>query len=252
MRWSQRLAKLAALLVCATITATAFSAAAPSAKPEDVGLSTARLKHVAELVQRHIDAGSFSGAVTLVARNGRIAYYEAAGSMDLEAKKPMAKDAMFRIMSMTKPVIGVATMMMIEEGKVRLQDPISKFIPEWADMTVAIPNAQPAARVGGAPTQARRRPGRRAFVLHRARGARSHHSRLAHAHRRLVSGPMSNAAARKVAAGRRTRSRTTSRGSAKSRSSSSPARAGRTAPRLPSTRCLESSRSHRACRSTSS
>jgi CubicO group peptidase (beta-lactamase class C family) len=202
MRWFERLAKLAALLVCATITATAFSAAAPSAKPEDVGLSTARLKHVAELVQRHIDAGSFSGAVTLVARNGRIAYYEAAGSMDLEAKKPMAKDAMFRIMSMTKPVIGVATMMMIEEGKVRLQDPISKFIPEWADMTVAMPNAQPAARVGGAPTQARgdgpaAEPSYYTVPAEREVTIRD---LLTHTGG-LVSGPMSNAAARKVAAG---------------------------------------------------
>jgi CubicO group peptidase (beta-lactamase class C family) len=202
MRWFERLAKLAALLVCATITATAFSAAAPSAKPEDVGLSTARLKHVAELVQRHIDAGSFSGAVTLVARNGRIAYYEAAGSMDLEAKKPMAKDAMFRIMSMTKPVIGVATMMMIEEGKVRLQDPISKFIPEWADMTVAMPTAQPAARVGGAPTQARgdgpaAEPSYYTVPAEREVTIRD---LLTHTGG-LVSGPMSNAAARKVAAG---------------------------------------------------
>jgi hypothetical protein len=72
-------------------------------------------------VQRHIAAGSFSGAVTLVARNGRIAHHEAQGLMDLDAKKPLAKDGIFRIMSMTKPVIGVAVLMMMEEGKVRLQ-----------------------------------------------------------------------------------------------------------------------------------
>ena len=94
-------------------------------------------------MQRHIAAGSFSGAVTLVARNGRIGYHEAYGSMDLEAKKPMVKDGIFRIMSMTKPVIGVAMLMMMEEGKVRLQDPVSKFIPEWKNMTVAV--ALPAA-----------------------------------------------------------------------------------------------------------
>src|SRR5262245_13297383 len=67
-------------------------AAGPNARPEDVGLSAERLKRVADLVQRHIAAGSFSGAVTLVARNGRIAYHEAQGSMDLDAKKPMVKD----------------------------------------------------------------------------------------------------------------------------------------------------------------
>ena len=67
------------------------------------------------LVQRHTAAGSFSGAVTLVARNGRVAYHEAQGVMDLETKKPMARDGIFRITSMTKPVIGVATLMMMEE-----------------------------------------------------------------------------------------------------------------------------------------
>ena len=107
-------------------------------------------------MQRHIAAGSFSGAVTLVARNGRIAHHEAHGVMDLETKKPMAKDGIFRIMSMTKPVIGVAILMMMEEGKVRLQDPVSKFIPEWKDMTVGVP--LPAARAR-APAARRRRAG---------------------------------------------------------------------------------------------
>jgi len=128
-----------------------LTAAAPTGKPEDVGLSSERLKRVAELVQRHITAGSFSGAVTLVARNGRIAYHEAQGVMDLETKKPMVKDGIFRLMSMTKPVIGVAILMMMEEGKVRLQDPVSKFVPEWKNMTVAVSQpAPPGARVGGA------------------------------------------------------------------------------------------------------
>jgi CubicO group peptidase (beta-lactamase class C family) len=202
MRWTKRSTNLLALLACATITVTAFSAGAPSAKPEDVGLSTARLKHVAELVQRHIDAGSFSGAVTLVARNGRIAYYEAAGSMDLEAKKPMAKDAMFRIMSMTKPVIGVATMMMIEEGKVRLQDPISKFIPEWAHMTVAVPSPAPAAGGPPGPPPQARGDGAAEPAYYTVPAEREVTIRDLLTHTGgLVSGPMSNAAARKVAAG---------------------------------------------------
>ena len=203
MRWTKRSTNLVALLACATITATAFSAGAPSARPEDVGLSTARLKHVAELVQRHIDTGSFSGAVTLVARNGRIAYYEAAGSMDLEAKKPMAKDAMFRIMSMTKPVIGVATMMMIEEGKVRLQDPVSKFIPEWAHMTVAVPSPAPATGgPPGPPPQARGdgAPVEPVYYTVPAEREITIRDLLTHTGG-LVSGPMSNSAARKVAAG---------------------------------------------------
>ena len=148
---------LAGFIVVLGLTlAWPLTAAAPTAKPEEVGLSTDRLKRVAELVQRHVAAGSFSGAVALVARNGRIGYHEAFGSMDLEAKKPMAKDGIFAIMSMTKPVIGVATLMMMEEGKVRLQDPISKFIPEWKNMTVAValPAAPGARGAGPAPAPA--------------------------------------------------------------------------------------------------
>jgi CubicO group peptidase (beta-lactamase class C family) len=143
---------LPALVVVGGLTlAWPLTAAAPTAKPEEVGLSTERLKRVSELVQRHITAGNFSGAVTLVARNGRIAHHEAQGLMDLDAKKPMVKDGIFRIMSMTKPVIGVAILMMMEEGKVRLQDPVSRFIPEWRDMTVGVALPAPAgARGGGA------------------------------------------------------------------------------------------------------
>jgi CubicO group peptidase (beta-lactamase class C family) len=147
----------AALIVASVLTLGGpLTATAPTAKAEDVGLSSERLKRVAELVQRHITTGSFSGAVTLVARNGRIAYHEAQGVMDLETKRPMVKDGIFRIMSMTKPVIGVATLMMVEEGKIRLTDPVSKFIPEWKNMTVGVPlpagqggSAAPGGRAGG-------------------------------------------------------------------------------------------------------
>src|SRR5262245_66545948 len=104
MQRTVRAAVAAVILASALILARPLTAAAPTSKPEDVGLSTERLKRVAELAQRHIAAGSFSGAVTLVARNGRIGYHEAFGQMDLEAKKPMVKDGIFRIMSMTKPI----------------------------------------------------------------------------------------------------------------------------------------------------
>jgi CubicO group peptidase (beta-lactamase class C family) len=134
----------------------------PKAKPEDVGMSTERLKRVHELIQRHLDAGSFSGAVTLVARNGRIAHLEAQGLMDIETKKPMATNAMFRIMSMTKPVVGVATLMMIEEGKVRLTDPVSRFIPSFRGIKVGvlIPTTTAlAGQRGAAPAAATPAPG---------------------------------------------------------------------------------------------
>ena len=112
----------------------------PTGKPEDVGLSSERLRRVVDLMQRHINGGTFSGAVTLVARHGRVVHHEALGLMDLEAKKPMQKDAIFRIMSMTKPVVGVSILMMVEEGKVRLTDPVSRFIPELQGLQVVVPN----------------------------------------------------------------------------------------------------------------
>jgi CubicO group peptidase (beta-lactamase class C family) len=121
----------------------------PTGKAEDAGMSTERLARIKEAVQRHIDAGNIPGAVTLVARNGKLVHLEAHGVLDVETKRPMPKDAIFRLASMTKPVAAVTVMMMVEEGKVRLNDPISRFIPEFANMKVAV--APPGGRAGGAP-----------------------------------------------------------------------------------------------------
>jgi CubicO group peptidase (beta-lactamase class C family) len=111
----------------------------PLGKPEDAGMSADRLRRIHEAIQRHVDAGEISGAVTLVARRGRIVHFEAHGLMDIESKRPMQKDAIFRIASMSKPITGAAVMMMLEEGKLRLNDPVSKFLPEFANPKVAIP-----------------------------------------------------------------------------------------------------------------
>ena len=86
----------------------------PTGKPEEAGMSTERLQRIHQAVQRHIDAGAISGAVTLVARHGKIVHFQAHGLMDLESKKSMTTDAIFRIASMTKPITGVAVMMMVE------------------------------------------------------------------------------------------------------------------------------------------
>lgn len=111
----------------------------PSGKPEDAGMSAERLQRIHEMIQRHIDAREISGAVTLVARRGHIVHFEAHGFMDLESKTPMRKDAIFRLASMSKPITAVAVMMLVEEGKVRLNDPVSKYIPEFKEMKVAMP-----------------------------------------------------------------------------------------------------------------
>ena len=122
---------------------TAFLAIAPSAsipevKPESVGLSHERLARIHETMERYIAAHQVAGAVTLVARQGHVVHLEAHGLSDIESAKPMAKDSMFRIWSMTKPVAGTAILMLIEEGKVRLNDPVSKFIPEFKGQKVAV------------------------------------------------------------------------------------------------------------------
>jgi CubicO group peptidase (beta-lactamase class C family) len=135
------------LLVFSAILAAALpslAASIPVAKPEQTGFSSERLTRIHDMVQCHIDAHDISGAVTLVARNGKIAHFEAHGLADIEAKKPMSKDSLFWIMSMTKPVVGTAVLMMMEEGKLRLTDPISKFIPEFKGMKVAVMQDRPA------------------------------------------------------------------------------------------------------------
>jgi CubicO group peptidase (beta-lactamase class C family) len=112
----------------------------PVGAPEDVGMSSARLARIGTVVARHIEAGDIAGAVTLVARRGRIVHLEAHGLADIDTRTPMATDAIFRLASMSKPITAVAIMMLAEEGKLALSDPVAKFIPEFANLTsVAVP-----------------------------------------------------------------------------------------------------------------
>jgi CubicO group peptidase (beta-lactamase class C family) len=126
------------LMVLALLVLPLTADSLPAGKSEDVGVSSERLQRIHETIQRHVDAGDISGAVTLVASRGRIVHLEAHGLMDIESKKPMEKDTIFRLASMSKPITAVAVLMMIEEGKVRLDDPVSKFIPEFGHMKVAV------------------------------------------------------------------------------------------------------------------
>jgi CubicO group peptidase (beta-lactamase class C family) len=106
-------------------------------KPEEVGLSSAQLDLIdRHLNQRYIDPAKIAGALTLVARKGEIAYFSPLGSMDLERGKPMTRDTIFRIYSMSKPIASVALMMLYEQGHFQLMDPVQKFIPEWRNLAV--------------------------------------------------------------------------------------------------------------------
>ena len=107
------------------------------AKPEAVGLSSHRLARLDAFVERnYIEPGKLKGAVLAVARRGQVAHLSALGQMDAERARPMREDAIFRIYSMTKPLTTTAFMMLVEEGLAALDDPVSKFIPEWKDMGV--------------------------------------------------------------------------------------------------------------------
>ena len=163
----------------------------------DVGLSAERLERINQVVQRAIEAREISGAVTLVSRRGRIAHFEAQGLMDVEHKTPMRKDAIFRIASMTKPVTGVAILMLVEDGKVRLSDPVSRFIPEFKD-TKSRSSATPRGR---RVVPARRRPLPRSIPC---RPADHHGPRSADAH----LGPCERRRRRPGSFARRTRATT--------------------------------------------
>ena len=127
------------LALCAGLLASAFSTAAelPRDQPDAVGMSSARLARIAPAMQRYIDAELTPGVITAVMRHGKLIHYKAQGHMDVASAKPMREDAIFRIASMTKPIASVALMMLWEEGRFQLRDPVSKFIPEFAAAQVS-------------------------------------------------------------------------------------------------------------------
>jgi CubicO group peptidase (beta-lactamase class C family) len=129
---------LALLLIFPLGALRGADAPLPAADPEEVGLSSERLSRIHTALQRYIDDNKLAGAVTLVARKGRVVHFQAQGVMDIESKKPMQKDTLFRMASTTKPVTSVAILMLMEEGKLRLNDPVSRFLPEFKDMKVAV------------------------------------------------------------------------------------------------------------------
>ncbi|HTT81455.1 MAG TPA: serine hydrolase domain-containing protein, partial [Stellaceae bacterium] len=106
--------------------------------PEQLGFSAARLERAAAVIRGDVDSGVIPGAVLAIARAGRIAYAEAFGFRDREAKAPMPVDAIFRIASMTKPLTSAAAMMLAEEGRLDIAAPVAQYLPEMADMTVGV------------------------------------------------------------------------------------------------------------------
>ncbi|MGD0624665.1 MAG: serine hydrolase domain-containing protein [Thermodesulfobacteriota bacterium] len=112
--------------------------------PEEVGLSTERLNRISAWIQTDVDKGIVPGAVVMVLRKGKIAYYEAFGYRDREKKIPMTRDSIFRLASMTKPFTSLAIMLLAEEGKIQLVYPVSRYLPEFKDLKVGVEKKDPA------------------------------------------------------------------------------------------------------------
>jgi CubicO group peptidase (beta-lactamase class C family) len=121
----------------------------PRAKPADVGLSSERLEQITQVLNEDTKKGTVPGAVLLVARHGKIAYFQTAGVLDPATKVPMPLDGIFRIYSMSKAVTTVSAMMLFEEGKFTLDEPLAKYLPQFAHMKVGVEKADPS---GGKPT----------------------------------------------------------------------------------------------------
>ena len=111
----------------------------PRAVPEELGMSTERLGRLTEVLQSYVDEGQLAGGVALVTRRGRVAYFEAFGQRDREAGAPMRRDDIFRIASQTKALVSVAAMMLQEEGRLLISHPVSRYLPAFAETTVAVP-----------------------------------------------------------------------------------------------------------------
>jgi len=123
-------------ILAAVATAGLSSKDLPGAKPEDVGLSSERLARMTKAIHAYVDAGRTPGVVTLIARHGKVVHVDAYGKADLASGRAIRADDIFRMYSMTKPITSVALLMLYEEGKFQLTDPLSKFFPAFADVKV--------------------------------------------------------------------------------------------------------------------
>jgi CubicO group peptidase (beta-lactamase class C family) len=130
---------IAGLLAAAPLTRAGAETLLPTAaKPEDVGLSNEQLARLETATREHIEKGLLPGAIMLVVRDGKIAWHRVLGMRDKDKGEPMKPDSLFRIYSMTKPIVSVAIMMLVEQGRMQIGDPVSQYIPEFADMKVGV------------------------------------------------------------------------------------------------------------------
>ena len=132
-----------------TLLAPALAAELPKATGDAEGMSSERLARITATLRADVESKKIPGAVLLVARHGKVVQYEAVGKIDPAGSTPMSRDGIFRIYSMSKPITSVAAMMLVEEGKLKLDDPVSKYIPSFDDVKVGVEKPDPN---GGKPT----------------------------------------------------------------------------------------------------
>ena len=219
----------------------------PRAQPDQVGLDAAKLEQASALFRDAVDKKEIAGAVLLVARHGKVAYLEAVGKQDVEAGVAMSPESIFRIASMTKPITSTAAMILVDQGRLDLSDPISKYLPEFKFMKVAMPRKVGPAAVAG---QSGRgvRPGPGLSADHGPRPADAHLGHLLPVHRSALRRPALRRGGDLRRPDRPARSRwpRTSAGSPPCPCTTSPARPGNTA--STPTSWAGSSRSSRASR----
>ena len=141
---------LAAMLVVTTTSLPSYAREPQrlaTATPEQMGMSSARLELLAAALKKEVADGKLPGAVVIVARKGKIVYSGATGFQDKGANKPMAANSIFRIYSMTKPLVSIAAMMLVEDGVIQLTDPVSKFLPAFKNMQVSMATTSPDGKV---------------------------------------------------------------------------------------------------------
>src|SRR6267142_309333 len=139
--WTARAAPVWLALAVSFAALAATTPPLPSAQPESVGMSSQRLAKVGAALKKEVADGSFRGAVVMVARKGKLVYHEAVGMQT--ASTPMSEDTVFRIYSMTKPLVSVAAMMLLEDGRIQLTDPVGKFLPGFDKMQVSVATKTP-------------------------------------------------------------------------------------------------------------
>jgi CubicO group peptidase (beta-lactamase class C family) len=152
--------KFAALLLSCAVLLLGACAGAPTATPESAGISSQALDKLDSVLKAEIAAGGLPGTVMLVARHGKVVHFEANGMRDKEAGVPMTRDSIFRMASMTKPVTAVAIMMLVEEGKIQIADPASKYLPELKGLQVGVESKDASGN-----TVLTRVPARREFTV---------------------------------------------------------------------------------------